>query len=477
MRCVLICNPAAGTRRERRIAEIDRAAARLRSLVHEALVIATTGPESAADQARDAVRDGAEVVFACGGDGTVHEVLQGLVADDGNPRAALGIVPLGSANALARHLRIPLDAEQAVEVQIRGERITISAGRLEIGGQVRYFAVMAGAGPDGALTYELQSAHKSRLGRLAYAYHAAKIFATHRFSRFAVEYADLNGAARTLPVVSVMASRVDCLGGLFTGLVERGDPLDRLSLRVSLLRPPGRLSLPLWFLTGWLGIRRINPFLVEVRAREFQCRPLTDSDVYCEADGEWLGRIPMRVSVVPATLTVLAPRGVCSASRESLIAGDEAGATREGEVGPGPVGKHRKPIAETDEKEDVDGDPYEPSRETTHVRLEGPLDFADGGHAADGGHVAFVEVAERWARLSGEVGGDHFGYVIAHLHCGLGDAGDLMAVLLEVREVAEDEDIGQASRVERAVDEDAATAVEFDLGVGVGRRAEHLAER
>ncbi len=315
MRCALIYNPAAGTRREQRIAEIKQAVARLRSLGHEALAIPTAGPGSAGGQARDAVRDGVEVVFACGGDGTVHEVLQGLVTDGGNPRAALGIVPLGSANALARQLRIPLNAERAVEEQIRGERMTISTGRLEVGEQVRHFAVMAGAGPDGALVYELQSAGKSRLGRAAYALHAARIFATHRFSRFTVEYAELDGAVRTLQVVSVMASHVDCLGGLFAGLVERGDAMDRLSLRVSLLRPPGLISLPLWFLTGWLGLRRINPFLAEVRAREFACRPLKDGDVHCEADGEWLGRIPMRISVAVDALTVLVSRTVCSASR------------------------------------------------------------------------------------------------------------------------------------------------------------------
>jgi diacylglycerol kinase (ATP) len=314
MRCALIYNPAAGTRREQRLAEIDRAAARLRLLGHDAFAIATTEPGSAVEQARDAVRDGAEVVFACGGDGTVHEVLQGLVTDGGDPRAALGIVPLGSANALARHLRIPFDAERAVEQQIGGERITISAGRLEIGERVQHFAVMAGAGPDGVLAFELHSAGKSRLGRLAYAVQAARIFATHRFSRFAVEYTGLDGEVRTLQVVSVMASRVDCLGGLFTGLVEPGGSLDRLSLRVSLLRPPSLISLPLWFLTGWLGLRRINPFLVEVRAREFACSRLNDGDVHCEADGECLGRIPMRVSVAPDALTVLTPRAVCSAS-------------------------------------------------------------------------------------------------------------------------------------------------------------------
>ena len=73
--------------------------------------------------------------------------------------------------------------------------------------------------------------------------------------------------------------------------------------------------------------------------------------------------------------------------------------------------------------------------------FEGPLDFGDGGHAADGGHVALVEVAEGGAGLMGQVGGDHLADVVAHLHGGLGDAGDLVAVLLEVGEVAEDEDI------------------------------------
>jgi diacylglycerol kinase family enzyme len=111
-----------------------------------------------------------------------------------------------------------------------------------------------------------------------------------------------------LEVVSVMAARVDCLGGIFSGLVERGSPMDRESLRLVLLRPPGLISLPLWFLTGWLSLRQINPFLAEARARDFVCRPLENADVHCEADGEWLGRLPMRVSVSANALTVLVPR-------------------------------------------------------------------------------------------------------------------------------------------------------------------------
>lgn len=308
MRCVLIYNPAAGTRRAQRNVEIERAAARLRSLGHEVLAIPTTGPGSAGEQARDAIRDGAEVVFACGGDGTVHDVLQGLVEETANPRAALGMVPLGSANVLARHLGIPLNAERAVEEQIRGERRTISVGKLEVGEKEHYFAVMAGAGPDGVLACEQHAAGKARWGRMAYYLRAARIFATHRFAPFVVEYIEPDGTVRIVEAVSAMAARVGCLGGLFAGLIECEGPMDGQILHLSLLRPPGLVSLPLWFLTSWLRLRRFNPLLLEVKVRSYACRHLNDGDVCCEADGEWLGSIPMRVSVVHDALTVLAPR-------------------------------------------------------------------------------------------------------------------------------------------------------------------------
>jgi len=319
VRCVLIYNPAAGAnpatgvRRERRADEIGRAAARLRSLGHEATTIATEAPGSAAEQARAAVREGAEVVFACGGDGTVHEVMQGLVAEDcaegaAGAEPALGILPMGSANVLARHLGISRDAERAVEEQVLGERRRIAVGRIEIGDEVRYFAAMAGAGPDGTLAYELGSGDKARLGRLAYYLHAARIFASRRFAEFELETTGLDGTVRSQRAVSVMAARVRSLGGIFCGLVERRERMDGPEIELSLLRGPAAISLPLWFLSGWLRLRRWNPFLREMTVREFSCRPLGATRVHCEADGEYLGPIPMRVSVVPNALTVLVPR-------------------------------------------------------------------------------------------------------------------------------------------------------------------------
>jgi diacylglycerol kinase family enzyme len=97
---VLIFNPASGGGRSGREEAIARVAETLRGLGHAVETVRTWAAGSAGAQARAAADSGAEVVFACGGDGTVHEVMQGLV---GAPVAALGIVPMGSANALARH--------------------------------------------------------------------------------------------------------------------------------------------------------------------------------------------------------------------------------------------------------------------------------------------------------------------------------------------------------------------------------------
>src|SRR5208283_3915878 len=128
-----------------------------------------------------------------------------------------------------------------------GERRRISVGRIEIGDQVRYFAVMAGAGPDGALVYELHSAEKSRWGRLAYYLHAARIFATRGFPAFEVETTGVDGVVRSQRAVSAMAARVGSLGGLFRGLVERQEATDGPQIALSLVRGPAAISLPLWF--------------------------------------------------------------------------------------------------------------------------------------------------------------------------------------------------------------------------------------
>jgi diacylglycerol kinase family enzyme len=248
------------------------------------------------------------VVFACGGDGTVHEVLQGLVSEDGNPGAAMGIVPFGSANALARHLRLPLDPVDAALAQVRGIERTIPVGKLECDGQVRYFTVMAGAGPDGALVYRMHSAQKRRLGRAAYYLRAAQLFATRGFPCFRVEYLQAGSKLATKSnAVALMAVRVRDLGGLFRGLTSRTASIEASELELCLVRRPGWLSLPLWFVSSWVGQQKRNPFLKHIKTAGFECTPMNADCIHVQADGEWIGRAPFRVSIVPGALRIRMP--------------------------------------------------------------------------------------------------------------------------------------------------------------------------
>ena len=118
-RVALIYNPMAGQRPGRRTALVASVAAVLREAGVEVKAIATESPESAGTQAHEAMLAGNDTILACGGDGTVHEALQRLV---GGP-AALGVIPMGTANALAADLGLPASPVKAAKMTERRKPI------------------------------------------------------------------------------------------------------------------------------------------------------------------------------------------------------------------------------------------------------------------------------------------------------------------------------------------------------------------
>ena len=296
----LIINPAAGCagRLNAQLPEILRLLA-AHGYAPEILFTAPT-PGSGRDLARQSLHSA--LVLACGGDGTVHDVLQGL-AHTGVP---LGVLPLGTANALARNLPLPLDPLAALKCLLTYAPQTIPLGELSSANGSRLFTVLAGCGPDGALVHSLPDALKARLGRTAYYAHAARLFATRRWPAFQVEYllaGDLT--PHTAQAVAVTASRVPDLGGLFAGLTPLAS-LHRPTLHVHLLRAPASVSLPAWFALARLGLP--NPLLSIVEATELRCTPLTATPVYAQADAEPAGTLPCTLRLVPNCLTLLMPQ-------------------------------------------------------------------------------------------------------------------------------------------------------------------------
>jgi len=112
-------------------------------------------------QVQRALDDGAELVFAWGGDGMVQRCV-GVLAGSG---ARLAIIPAGTANLFASNLGIPQDIEEAVAVGLRGDRHEFDVGRFN----GERFAVMAGAGFDAAMIRDSgDGGLKERIGRAAY---------------------------------------------------------------------------------------------------------------------------------------------------------------------------------------------------------------------------------------------------------------------------------------------------------------------
>ena len=315
----LLYNPLSGrSRRQQRTADIEAAAARLRQAGVEVSIAVTEGRSEAAGQAREAIGRGCDTVFACGGDGTIHDVVQGLI---GTP-AALGIIPLGTANALAHDLCIPFSPVAAAHAALGFRSNRVAAGQVEFTdftGQPssRYFAIAAGIGVDAHLFYRLNAAVKGRLGMAAYYAAAWRLWITHHMERFSTEYCDIGSPnLRRASLTQLLAVRIRNFGGVLRELAPGAD-LRRNSLRLVLCSTARRSAYLSYILRGLLG-RAWRITGIELADTEFvRCDFLppegpgsspTRKQIYVEADGELLGTLPAKLSLVPDALTILMPR-------------------------------------------------------------------------------------------------------------------------------------------------------------------------
>ncbi len=160
-RCFLIVNPTSGSYSRSKI-EAVTAALRGGGLLPELML---TG--CAADAplfARRACTEEAEpFIVVGGGDGTINGVMNGVVPG----RATIGVLPFGTANVLARELKIN-STDDAVQKIVRGESRPLQAGLLEAQAERKYFFLMAGIGFDGAVVENVRLGEKKILGKGAY---------------------------------------------------------------------------------------------------------------------------------------------------------------------------------------------------------------------------------------------------------------------------------------------------------------------
>jgi YegS/Rv2252/BmrU family lipid kinase len=307
-KAALLYNPLSGRRRARRLAHVEAANAVLRQAGVQTILEPTRGQADAAEQTRQAITDGCDTIFACGGDGTVHDVLQGMAGS----RAALGVIPLGTANALAHDLRLPLSAVAAARASLTAKPWRIPVGRVEYqefdGSRgSRFFIVAVGIGADAHLFYKLNPLVKGHLGMTAYYAQATWLWLTHPMEMFEVA----PYSAGRFEVSQLLAIRIGNFGGVLRELAP-GASLDQNRLRLVLFRTRSRLAYLRYIIRGMMGAKWKVAGIELQSALTVHGRVLTGSEngacpIFVEADGELLGTLPAEISVVPDALTLLVP--------------------------------------------------------------------------------------------------------------------------------------------------------------------------
>src|ERR1700687_3064327 len=239
-KATILFNPNSGRRGRKRDAELNHAIGVIQSAGVRTELTVCRSSQEATDHTRCAVAAGSDTVFACGGDGTIHDVIQGLA---GTP-VALAILPFGTANALAHDLGLPFRPSEAARAAVNGTVRRIPLGRVEyedLHGKpaARYFTVAAGIGVDAHLFYKLTADLKNRSGMAAYYLKAWQLWATYRMRRFDVEYGNGFGPRQRATLTELLAVRIRFFGNILRELVP-GASLDCRDLRTVMCRNASR---------------------------------------------------------------------------------------------------------------------------------------------------------------------------------------------------------------------------------------------
>ena len=308
-KAALLYNPVSGGSRKRQ-RELDRALSVLREAGVKAEIVPTDSPHHAEAEAHRAVTDGCDTIFACGGDGTIHNILQVLA----NTTVPLAILPMGTANALAHDLGLPMNVPASAKAALNAVPRRIALGRISHMNLKNepascYFVLAAGIGVDAHLFYQLHSEIKQRIGMAAYYAKAWHLWFSYSMPRFHAEYVDASSnITQTASVTELMGVRIRNFGGVLREFAP-GASLDRDEIRLILCHTAKRWAYLLYVTQGLLGWRWPVPGIDVVSSTHVSCRYATSGEqtIYVEADGELIGTLPAEMTIVPNALTLLAP--------------------------------------------------------------------------------------------------------------------------------------------------------------------------
>ncbi|MFC1954312.1 diacylglycerol/lipid kinase family protein [Chloroflexota bacterium] len=325
MQAELIYNPSGGQASVRH--ELDYIVTFLTQNGWTVKLRETSGPKEAIKLAHQAVENGAKVVIAAGGDGTVNEVANGLMGSD----AALGVLPVGTTNVWALQMGVPvlnpmlhsakvaklvagleerisrpLPANyyrkmllDAAKVLVEGRTVAVDVG--EVSG--RYFLLWAGIGLDAVITESISFSDKRRLGSWAYLLPVMEKASKYSSAEVSL-YSDGNMLKINTPLIIV--SNIQLYGGLLP--IGAKACVNDGKLDVCVFKGEGFFT----FVQHALKVLA-RKHLRDPKMEYFQCNEIVIESsriMPLHVDGEPFSETPVTIRTLPSALKVIVPKNI-----------------------------------------------------------------------------------------------------------------------------------------------------------------------
>ena len=305
---VAIFNPrAGGGKAEKRLPEVSRC---LGERLGPVEVLKTERSGHATQLARDALKAGADLIIAVGGDGTANEVVNGFF-DNGQalrPDACSGFIPFGTGGDLQRTLEIPSDVERAVDILAAAAQAPIDVGKAAFAGHdgsplERYFVNLLSLGLGGDVAVRAKNFLSPLLGgKLAFLYATVAGLVRFRGKRVRLTL-DEEPAPSEFFISNIAIGNGRYHGG---GM----HPCPRAVMNDGLLDVT-----TIDYLTMFEFLRDVKYLYSDdiyrhPKARHFRARKIvaeSDETTYIEIDGEALGRLPLEINLLPGSLRIVVP--------------------------------------------------------------------------------------------------------------------------------------------------------------------------
>ncbi len=297
----VIVNPAAGAGKTGKLwPRIMNSLQKAGLLFEHAL---TEAPGHAIELAKAAAKKGYDMIVSVGGDGTIHEIVNGLYASGHLKDNVLGIVETGTGGDYIRTTGNAHDYEEACQRLIHPQKRTVDVGIVEYtkngGTEERLFVNFAGMGIDSEIVRRMTQQYK-KLGSLSsYLMGMMTSLVAYRNRHISITIDGQTREARILTVI--MNNGKYGGGGMYTApQADLADGFLDVMVAGDLSKPEFLWSLPRLY----KGTHLTHPKVDSRKAKEIEVKSL-DGKLFLQADGELLGEVPARFRILPAALNIV----------------------------------------------------------------------------------------------------------------------------------------------------------------------------